>query len=156
VTRRELILGPEVEPLRANTSESGLGRSTAVGLYPLGASKAGLLDMAGTISEWCLNAYDDLDDTSFGYLQPGILLTGFWGVGDYPEGVVRGGSWNFTMTTAECPLRFSLHPDLRDYFLGFRVACSSPIMEPKPGCKNSGKSMMLRPQSVNRGLMEPQ
>ncbi len=40
---------PAKEPWRANTSESELGRSTAVGMYPAGASPAGVLDMAGTL-----------------------------------------------------------------------------------------------------------
>jgi hypothetical protein len=54
---------PQAEPWRANTAESGLNRSTAVGLYPLGASPTGVRDMAGTIYEWCLNAFEDPDDS---------------------------------------------------------------------------------------------
>ena len=45
---------PDWDPLRehwrANTSESDLGRTTAVGMYPAGASAAGILDLAGTLS----------------------------------------------------------------------------------------------------------
>jgi formylglycine-generating enzyme required for sulfatase activity len=33
----------------ANTYESGLGRTTAVGLYPQGASPIGALDMSGNV-----------------------------------------------------------------------------------------------------------
>jgi formylglycine-generating enzyme required for sulfatase activity len=50
---------PQQEPWRANTFESGLSRSTAVGMYPAGASPAGILDMAGTLWEWCWNAFDE-------------------------------------------------------------------------------------------------
>lgn len=53
---------PRQEPWRANTRESELNRSTAVGLYPRGASPAGALDMAGTVWEWCLNAFEEPDN----------------------------------------------------------------------------------------------
>ncbi len=49
---------PEQEPWRANTFESGLGHTTAVGMYPAGASPADMLDMAGTIYEWCLDPFE--------------------------------------------------------------------------------------------------
>jgi formylglycine-generating enzyme required for sulfatase activity len=53
---------PRRETWLANTVESELNRSTAVGLYPRGASPADVLDMAGTVWEWCLNAFDNPDD----------------------------------------------------------------------------------------------
>jgi formylglycine-generating enzyme required for sulfatase activity len=39
----------------ANTSESGLGRATAVGMYPHGKADCGALDMSGNLFEWCAN-----------------------------------------------------------------------------------------------------
>ncbi|HZD41033.1 MAG TPA: SUMF1/EgtB/PvdO family nonheme iron enzyme [Terriglobales bacterium] len=48
---------PVREPWRANTSESGLGRTLPVGFYPLGASPAGVLDMTGNLWDWCLDPY---------------------------------------------------------------------------------------------------
>ena len=71
---------PGQEPWRANTTESELGRSTAVGMYPAGASPAGVFDMAGTVWEWCLNAFDDPDNTAFPTSQE-------------DRRVLRGGSW---------------------------------------------------------------
>lgn len=47
---------PRDEPWRANTFESGLGCTTAVGMYPAGTSLDGVLDLAGTVWEWCSTA----------------------------------------------------------------------------------------------------
>jgi hypothetical protein len=106
---------PQQEPWRANTSESDLRRPTAVGLYPLGASKAGLLDMAGTIGEWCLNARDDPSGT--------ISAKG----GGYRG--LRGGSWLSLQDDACCAKRSSGEPNLQAGDIGFRVVCSSPIID---------------------------
>ena len=105
---------PQREPWRANTSESELNRSTAVGLYPLGASPAGALDMAGTLWEWCLNAFEDPDDTGFPQ-------------GDLDRRVLRGGSWGGDRDFARSAFRFGGGPDYRNDDVGFRVLCSSPI-----------------------------
>jgi hypothetical protein len=63
----------------ANTYETGIGRTTAVGMYPAGCSAQGVYDLAGNVWEWCRNEYVDPSKT-----QPG---------GDGPR-VVRGGSWS--------------------------------------------------------------
>jgi formylglycine-generating enzyme required for sulfatase activity len=105
---------PRQEPWRANTTESELNRSTAVGLYPRGVSTADTLDMAGTVWEWCLNAFEDPDNT--GFPQGGQ---------DYR--VLRGGSWRDYRDNARSAIRDRDYPDDRSVFVGFRVLCSSPI-----------------------------
>jgi len=62
----------------ANTSKSKLRRTTAVGMYPAGTSKHGVMDLAGNVWEWCLNKRDNPKDTDIG---------GNWRV-------LRGGSWD--------------------------------------------------------------
>jgi formylglycine-generating enzyme required for sulfatase activity len=104
---------PAQEPWRANTLESELGRSTAVGMYPSGASQAGILDMAGTLWEWCSNAADDPDNTTFPTAQE-------------DRRVLRGGSWNYYRVHARSADRDELNPYLRSNNVGFRVVCSSP------------------------------
>ena len=98
----------------ANTVESELGRSTAVGLYPHGAAPTGALDMAGSLSEWCLNAFDEPNDSD-------------WPESNEHQRALRGGSWDFDQAWARCATRDHRFPDVRNINFGFRVLCSSPI-----------------------------
>lgn len=106
--------GSRRTPWRANTLESDLGRSTAVGMYPAGASPAGALDMAGTLFEWCLNDFEDPDKVE-------------WPASPQERRAVRGGSWFDIRAWARCVARFRSLADVRDDFAGLRVCCSSPI-----------------------------
>ncbi len=63
---------------QCNSSESRLNRTTAVGMYPRGATKQGVLDMAGNVWEWCQNTL---------YRDTTIARGG--------TRVVRGGSWHY-------------------------------------------------------------
>lgn len=96
----------------ANTWESGLSRTTAVGMYPAGASPVGALDMAGNVWEWCLNEHDNPSRTNL--------------AGDAPR-VVRGGSWSRDRDYARAAFRRRHNPGNRSSARGFRVVCTSPI-----------------------------
>ncbi len=87
--------GKEFESDRTNTHESGLGRTTAVGLYPQGVSTCGAMDMSGNVWEWCINDYDNPKNQG---------LTG--------EGrrVLRGGSWDDSPDYARAAYRFNVPP----------------------------------------------
>jgi formylglycine-generating enzyme required for sulfatase activity len=91
----------------ANTSESGINRTTPAGMYPLGRTKNGLWDMSGNVWEWQANLY--------GEGSP------------WPEArALRGGSWLHAQNYARVSDRYYSRPyDLwSDY--GFRVALASP------------------------------
>jgi formylglycine-generating enzyme required for sulfatase activity len=105
---------PVREPWRANTYESELGRSTAVGMYPPGASPVGALDMAGTQYEWCLNAFDDPNKVD----RPASAQE---------RRAVRGGSWLDLRAFARCAVRGGDYALNRYGSDGFRVCCASPI-----------------------------
>lgn len=95
----------------ANTGEAGLGRATAVGMYPHGAAACGALDVAGNLFEWCLNDYDD----------PQIVA----GYSNGESKALRGGSFHFSRNNAACASRFSNRPLSRFDNFGLRVV--SPI-----------------------------
>jgi formylglycine-generating enzyme required for sulfatase activity len=48
---------------------------------------------------------------------------------DFATRVLRGGSWDSVAGGARCAFRSRLHPSLRSSGVGFRVLCSSPIVE---------------------------
>lgn len=95
----------------ANTRACRLCRTTAVGMYPQGASWCGAMDMSGTLWEWCLNEYKDASRTAYGGHQTRVL---------------RGGSFVDVPDYAVCALRFNDLPNRRLDYFGFRVVCAQP------------------------------
>jgi formylglycine-generating enzyme required for sulfatase activity len=108
----------------ANTSDSGLGRAIAVGMYPHGGAECGALDMAGNLYEWCQNDTGD----------PAI-------VDGYSNGnskVLRGGSFNYFQNYAAASYRsYRSSPYSRYHDYGFRVVVSAPIASLSSGTLNS-------------------
>jgi formylglycine-generating enzyme required for sulfatase activity len=97
----------------ANTWESGLSHTTAVGMYPGGAAECGALDMSGNVCEWTLTEWRSgkTDDIT-----------------NQESRVVRGGSWYLNQNDARASYRFSYHPVVRNYYLGFRVVGLSLLL----------------------------
>ncbi len=87
-------------PRYANTSESGINRTTPVWMYPQGKSPLDVMDMSGNVWEWPSNYRDN----------------------DHDVLVLRGGSWDDFQDVARVSYRFDLLPGLRGFYLGFRVA----------------------------------
>jgi toxoflavin biosynthesis protein ToxD len=100
---------------RANTRDSGAGGTTSVGSYPAGASPYGGLDLAGNVWEWTssldalypYNPSDGREDSK----APG-------------RRILRGGCYANPHGFARCACRFRLLPNVRNTFLGFRLAFS--------------------------------
>jgi hypothetical protein len=67
-----------VDETSGKAGPNNLAQTTAVGLYPQGASPGGLLDMAGNVWDWCLNKYDDPDDTDTQGRDMRSLRGGSW------------------------------------------------------------------------------
>lgn len=105
--------GPDWENgRRCNTKESGLSRTTAVGMYPHGITACGALDMSGNVYDWCLNEYGSVKTISFDNTNSPRAL--------------RGGSWDMSEFRAHCVYRYDNSPNYRNNDVGFRVVCGRP------------------------------
>ncbi len=118
---REYPWGAEYESGRANIDESwdkagpwNLAQTTAVGVYPHGASVEGVRDLSGNVWEWCLNRYD----------QPERIQPDTSGQAQ----VLRGGSWFVHAADARASRRGWDRPGYRDARIGFRLVSSASIV----------------------------
>ncbi|MFG1674646.1 SUMF1/EgtB/PvdO family nonheme iron enzyme [Micromonospora sp. NPDC049282] len=97
----------------ANTLESGLGRTVAVGLYPAAATAEGVHDLHGNVWEWCLNGLSEDTVEGIDY-------------GSDRARVVRGGSWLVAPSFTRSSFRGWDDPELRYPALGFRLVREIP------------------------------
>ena len=111
---REYPYGGAFDPTKGNTSETGLGQTSAVGLFPEGASPYGVEEMSGNVFEWCLTDYEQpAPDVAQENIRSGARR------------VLRGGSWRSNHDFARAAFRNVNLPNFRFYNDGFRV-CRPP------------------------------
>lgn len=98
--------GADWDACYANTRESGLSRTTAVGIYPHSVSPCGALDMWGNVEEWTLTEYATgrSDDISNNYHR-----------------VLRGGSWHSSSELVRTAYRYRGDPVFTGNNIGFRL-----------------------------------
>ena len=122
VDGREYPWGNGYESGRANIDETPswarvgewyLQQTTAVGVYPHGASSEGVLDLSGNVWQWCSNKYERPEQTQADTSGQARVL--------------RGGSWNGSAGNARGAQRDGLSPVGRVVNGGFRVVSSAPI-----------------------------
>jgi toxoflavin biosynthesis protein ToxD len=100
----------------ANTYESGLGRSTAVGMYPAGAAECGALDLSGNAWEWTLMDYHyHVGEDGRAYRHGENEIT------SRSARAVRGGSWRDRQVTAQTANRHHGGEANRGVANGFRL-----------------------------------
>jgi formylglycine-generating enzyme required for sulfatase activity len=103
--------GHEWDPSRCNSSDNELNRTTAVGMYPHGATPQGVQDLAGNVWEWCLNKHKQPAETA-------IDASDDWRA-------LRGGSWLDPADHCRAASRSVRHDRLserlRGASIGFRV-----------------------------------
>ena len=97
-----------------------IGTTTAVGIYPLGATPEGVHDLAGNVWEWTHTLYRDYP------YDPG---DGREDEDDPGWRVVRGGSWINPLRIARCACRDLDPPDNFDINLGFRVVVAPALAQ---------------------------
>ncbi len=113
---RQYQWGNEWDPDRCNLLDGGPHRQESVSSFPECLSPYGLVDMAGSLWEWCADWYAD------GYPE---------GPARDPKGpptgdarVLRGASW-LNLST-RIPHRHKSDPNWRNVFHGFRCVQSGP------------------------------
>jgi formylglycine-generating enzyme required for sulfatase activity len=118
--------GDDFEPLRANTYETRIKRSTPVGVFPAGDSWAGVADLAGNVYDLTLSLFGAGAEGSEvpQWPYPYVPGDGRQAADAAPEvrRVVRGGSWNNDRSFARSAYRDLDFPDFRYFNLGFRLA----------------------------------
>ena len=116
--------GDRWDASKANTSETELIRTTAVGLYPTGAadwwqpsgSEGNVYDLAGNVWEWTATAYFEEYELAHETAKVGNT-----------DWVLRGGSWLLNFDLSRSATRNLHDPSDRLYFLGFRVLSMTSI-----------------------------
>jgi len=116
--------GDEWTTGRANTEEAGIEQTSAVGVFPAGASPYGVLDVAGNVWEWARSRWGGASIYQPDYTYPYDPEDGREELGGSDWRVVRGGSWLYDEWLARCAFRLRLSPDFFSYFVGFRVVVS--------------------------------
>lgn len=102
---------------KCNSRENGdrYSNTSPVGSFPSGVSPYGCYDMAGNVWEWCNDWYDK----NYYGSSPSSNPTGP-SSGDLR--VLRGGGWYNGADLCRSADRFRDFPDIRYYYVGFRVA----------------------------------
>ena len=108
-----------IASIQANTSESRIGGTSVVGIFPHGAAACGAEELAGNVWEWC--STPPLKYPFKGEVSAESLYTKNKRAGR--RCVLRGGSWDRTLA----PTLFALAPPVAtlafdDIDLGFRLA----------------------------------
>ena len=111
--------GNKILPKRANLAGTGDGYKFMgpVGSYPMGRSVYGVYDMAGNVSEWVNDYYDQFYYQKAPIMNPTGPATG-------KNRVFKGGSWDARSVDIRTSKRFAASPGRKDSILGFRCGLS--------------------------------
>jgi formylglycine-generating enzyme required for sulfatase activity len=114
--------GDEFDPSRCNTWEGRIGTTSAVGMYPSGASPYGVLDLSGNVWEWTRSLWGrNLSKPKFKYPYRADDGREDESAGDDVARVLRGGAFSSSVRLVRCAYRFRHGPDVWYLRGGFRV-----------------------------------
>lgn len=99
----------ELDPTKANSRETGIDQTSAVGIFPQGASPYAVLDMSGNVWEWTLSEHSSGESNYITNSEYRVL---------------RGGSWGFNGVNTRAASRDWNSPDGGSLSGGFRCARS--------------------------------
>jgi formylglycine-generating enzyme required for sulfatase activity len=118
---RKYSWGNEWEPQRCNSISGGLHRPESVGSYPGCVSPYGVLDMPGSMWEWCADRYGESYYAESPSRNPKGPTSG-------RLRVMRGGAWMSQPLWLRAAYRFKASPSSRNNDHGFR--CAHDALEP--------------------------
>ena len=104
-----------INETRENAGPHNLQTTSAVGMYPQGASPDGLLDLSGNVWEWCINEHETPDNFQENGSEARVL---------------RGGAWNDNRNFAAAVCRDWDDPNSRNLIFGFRVVVARSASVP--------------------------
>jgi len=134
---REYPWGNEWEDNRCNSAESGIGKTSPVGIFPMGGTPERISDLAGNVWEWqCSDYHSGKEKKDFVFdKEITVLLEEYYKtrckdivdqlISIFNEKgrqlpVLRGGSWSNKRDDIRCAFRFGFGPDVRFIYIGFR------------------------------------
>ena len=109
----------------ANTSESGIGGTSVMGIFPHGVAACGAEELAGNVWEWCSTPKLDYSFTGEPTAETLYTVNGR-ASSSY---VLRGGAWLSSQVYARCAYRLGRLPRRDNAYNGLRLAhlFSSPV-----------------------------
>jgi len=102
------------KPGRGNYFDDGYAYTSPV--YAFFSNDYGLFEMAGNVSEWCLDSYHPASVPLVWDLNPQYIDE------NEPRKIIRGGSWKDIAYFCETGTRTWEHKDTSRAFIGFRCA----------------------------------
>jgi formylglycine-generating enzyme required for sulfatase activity len=117
-SQRRYPWGPDPDPNRANYAETGIGTTSAMGIFPGGASPYGCEEMSGNVWEWARSLW-----APYPYPErPKDIKKreALDAPSDAPR-VLRGGAFGDDDWLVRCAFRYRSDPDLHLRNLGVRV-----------------------------------
>lgn len=118
--------GDGADPNRANFDDTGIGVTSAVGIFPAGASPCGCMDMAGNVWEWTRSLWGKkFEEPNFKYPYDPKDGREDLNAGNDVARVLRGGSFRDAEDYVRCGSRGGRGlPVVTDGHVGFRVVLS--------------------------------
>ncbi len=124
--QRQYPWGMDFDANLANTSETGLGTTSAMGCFARGGSPYGVMELSGNVWEWLLSQYEE-----YPYPETQKEIREREKYESTNSHVLRGGSFFFNLVGARCACRSHNYPGGRNGDDGFRVVLS-PLLLSQP------------------------
>ncbi len=107
------------DPNRMNYEETGIGATSAVGVFPAGGAVCGAQDMSGNVWEWCRTQWRN----NYENYEQGVKHT----LEGNERRVLRGGSFYGNGNGVRAAFRHAYDSDIRINYVGFRVVLLPPF-----------------------------